>query len=252
MATNLIFIGGGSGSGTTLLSRLLSSPDCCASLGGNYLKLPSHPHAKPLVDAFLKANIRVWDKRLSFGQHEEGRRDWQVAMQSIVTSPAFAETSHYIFKRSFPFEGGKYTPDVWDLIDCWPDVKVLLIYRDPRAATYSKFRRGFDADIRKVAINTQDHLTWLDGQVRAIGPERFRFISYARLCVEPTNVLKPIADFCSIPFDQVNEVARREGMHADPDARWMRELSPQDSDWLNKFFDDRRLKQWEILESRCR
>ena len=42
----LIFIGGAEGSGTTVLLRLLSAPDGCVSLGGNFQKLPDHPRRR--------------------------------------------------------------------------------------------------------------------------------------------------------------------------------------------------------------
>jgi hypothetical protein len=248
-----IFIGGAEGSGTTVLLRLLSAPDGCASLGGNFQKLPNHPEAKQLADTFMAANSRVWDRKLSFDDHEKGRRDWRAAMDKIMASPAFAETTRFIFKRSFPFSNPReqFTPDMWEILTLIPDCKILLIYRDPKSATYSALRRQFDSDLRRLAVVCNEQLTWLAGQARAIGPERVRIISYERLCADPVSVVEPIADFCNIPFAQVNEAIRREGMHANPDARWTHELSPQDSNWLTQFFDDRRLRQWEILEASC-
>ena len=248
-----IFIGGAEGSGTTLLLRLLSSPKGCASLGGNYQKLPGHPDAKPLADAFIAANSRVWDRKLSFTEQESGRREWRAAMDHILVAPAFTEISHYLFKRSFPFASprDRFTPDLWDIMELWPDVKILVVYRDPRAATYSAFRRKFDTDLRRLAVVCSEQLTWLAGQVRAIGPERIRIISYARLCADPGAVLEPVADFCGIPFDQVTDALGGEEVDANADSRWSHELSGQDSHWLKRFFNGGRLRQWEILESGC-
>src|SRR5262249_423825 len=147
LTKRFIFIGGAEGSGTTLLLRLLSSPNCCASLGGNYQKLPDFPVAKQLAAEFVAANNLVWDRRLSFEERETGRRKWRLAMDHILAAPAFAGTSHYLFKRSFPFRlpHGSYSPDLWDVLELWPDVRILVVYRDPRAATYSAFRRRFDS-----------------------------------------------------------------------------------------------------------
>jgi Sulfotransferase family len=250
-ARKYIFIGGAEGSGTTLLLRLLSSPKGCASLGGNYQKLPAHPDAKPLADAFLAANGRVWDRKLSFAEQESSRRDWRAAMDHILAAPAFTETSHYLFKRSFPFASprDRFTPDLWDIVELWPDVRILVAYRDPRASTYSAFRRKFDADLRRLAVVASEQLTWLAGQVRAIGLERIRIIPYAQLCTDPEAVLEPVADFCGIPYDQVTEALRREKVDTNVDSRWSHELSEQNCNWLNRFFDGGRRRQWEILEA---
>src|SRR5208337_651581 len=164
----LIFIGGAEGSGTTVLLRLLSAPDGCASFGGNFQKLPDHPDAKPLANAFMAANSRVWDRKLSFEEHERGRRDWRAATDRILAASAFAETVRYIFKRSSPFAAPReqFTPDLWDIFALSPDCKIVLIYRDPRAATYSAFRRKFDSDLRRLAVVCNEQLTWLAGQAR--------------------------------------------------------------------------------------
>ncbi len=247
----LIFIGGAEGSGTTVLLRLLSAPDGCASFGGNFQKLPDHPDAQPLANAFMAANSRVWDRKLSFEEHERGRRDWRAAMDRILAAPAFAETARFVFKRSSSFAAPReqFTPDLWDILTLSSDCKIVLIYRDPRAATYSAFRRKFDSDLRRLAVVCNEQLTWLAGQARAIGPERVRIISYGRLCTNPAGVLKPVADFCTIPFDQVNEAIRHERMHANPDSLWMAELGRLDVDWLNTFFDGPRRRQWAILHA---
>ena len=247
----LIFIGGAEGSGTTVLLRLLSAPDGCVSLGGNFQKLPDHPDAKSLADSFMAANSRVWDRKLSFEEHEKGRRDWRTATDRILAASSYAETVHFVFKRSSPFATprDRYTPDLWDILDLFPDCRIVLIYRDPRAATCSALRRKFDTDIRRLAVVCNEQLTWLAGQVRAIGLERIRVISYTRLCANPEAALERIAYFCSIPFDQVIDAIRREDLRTNSDTRWMRELNPEDSSWLNQFFDHRRLRQWQILEA---
>jgi hypothetical protein len=247
-----IFIGGVEGSGTTLLLRLLSSPSGCASLGGNYVKLPDHPEARSLAEAFERTNRRVWNRKLSFQDQEDGYQQWRASMDRILASSAFKDTSHFLFKRSFPFAQPRdqYAPDLWDILGLWPDVRILVIYRDPRAATFSAFRGKFDSDLRRLAIVCSEQLTSLAAQVRAIGPRQVRIISYRQLCEDAPRVLRPVADFCAIPFDQVNTAVQAEPMDAATDTRWARELGAKDTAWLDRFFNDRRRRQWDILMAR--
>jgi Sulfotransferase family len=250
---NFVFIAGAEGSGTTLLLRFVSSPDCCAALGGNYLKLPDHPEASRLTNNFVSANARLWNRKLSWEEHENSRADWRAAMGAILAAPAFAETSTYVFKRSFPFAQprDRFTPDLWDVIDFWPGARILVIFRDPRASTYSAFRRKFDSDLRRLAVVCSEQLTWLTAQVRAIGLEHVLVISYSKLCAKPWAVLGPVANFCAIPRDKFNQAAHGQDMDGYADLRWRRELSRRDSEWLDQFFDERRRRQWDLLEPGC-
>jgi Sulfotransferase family len=250
-AKRLIFIGGAEGSGTTLLLRLLSVPDVCVSLGGNLLKVPAHPDAGPLAHAFEDANRRLWNRKLSRSDHERARRDWHAATEQILGSPAFLRQTHLIFKRSFPFAlpRDQYTPDIWDTLDLLSGTRIAIIYRDPCAATFSTLRRGFDSDLRRLAVACSEQLTWLAGQVRAIGPDLVRVISYRSLCDDPAAILAPLTEFCDIPFDPVRIAALTERMDVEADARYSRELDRPDVEWLEGFFDTRRRRQWDILAS---
>lgn len=244
-----IFIGGAEGSGTTLLLRLLSAPAGGAALGGNHFRLPPDPAARRLAAAFEAANRQLWDRKLSFEAHAEARRRWREAMAAILAAATFADTSRFFFKRSFPFATprDRYAPDLWDVADLWPDGRILTIYRDPRAATYSAFRRGFDTDLRRLAVTCCEQLTWLDAQVRALGRERVLTLSYAALCASPLPVLAPVAAFCGMAFGPLAAAVAAEPLAHEADDRWARELPPGEAAWLDEFFDCRRRRQWETL-----
>lgn len=247
--TSFNFIAGAEGSGTTVLLRLLSAPHGAVSLGGNYVKPPDHADARPLIEAFDVANRHLWDRKAPFAAHAYARERWHEARDSILRSPAFADISRLFFKRSFPFgrERDRYVPDLWDIYDLWPEAHLIVIYRDPRASSYSNLRRGFDTDLRRLAVACSEQLTWIAGQVAAIGRERVAVVSYTQLCTDPLGVLEPLADELALPFAEIEKAVAAEKMHTTTDERWARELPPEDVAWLNEFFDARRLRQWAIL-----
>jgi hypothetical protein len=249
-----IFIAGVEGSGTTLLLRILSAPPVCASLGGNYQKLPDHPDARPLVAAFDAANRRLWNRTLSVADHEQAHHDWRETMRRIEASQAFAGQTRLVFKRSFPFSSQRsasepdfrHTPDLWDALDLLPTSRVVTIYRNPCAATYSALRRGFDSDLRRMAVVCAEQLTWLAGQVRAIQREHVHRVSYQRLCETPDAVLPSLAEFCGLPGDVL--VPQDDGLDADTNLRYRTELPRSDAAWLEAYFSPRRKAQWAILD----
>ncbi|HTJ64759.1 MAG TPA: sulfotransferase [Alphaproteobacteria bacterium] len=248
-AKRLIFIAGAEGSGTTLLLRLLAGPATCVALGGNYRKIPVGAAAEALAAAFDVANQRAWDRTLSIADHEKALADWRRAADAIAASPYFADRSRLIYKRSYPFgtPRGRFSPVLADVADQFEDSRIVAIYRDPRAASYSALRRGFDTDIRRLAIVCAEQLTLLAAEVRALPPERVRVVDYGALLSQPEAVLGGLYAFCGIPADSLRTIVAREGIKAGTDMRFAKELLPSEAAWLNTFFDARRLKQWDNL-----
>jgi Sulfotransferase family len=242
-AKKFIFISGAEGSGTRLLRRILAAPSGCASHGHQIAKLPNHPDAGPLFLAFEAANERLWDLMLPPAAHERAGQDFSGAADAMMNSPAFADTTHFVFKRSSPFGGGdRHRPDLLDVVRL-PNSRMVIIYRDPCAATYSALRRGFDSDLGRLALRCAEHLTLLASQTRSIDPERLLVISYPRLCQSPETELPRLAQFCGLALEPDT---LPESLIRDADARYRKELAPADADWLEHFFEAR-ISQWGSL-----
>jgi hypothetical protein len=246
----LIFIGGAEGSGTSMLRRLLAAPERCASVGPDFVQLPDRPDALALFSAFVNVTERLWECTSSLDEHLEARYEWREAARELCWSPAFVGRTHLVVKRSFPFgvPHGRCCPDLWNVLDLFADARIVVLYREPCAAVYSTFRRGFDSDLRRLAVSCADHLTRLASQVRAIDPARVRIISYEALCEEPEATLEPLTAFCGIPFEPVLEAVCREQMTIGGDRRFASDLPQPDAAWLERFFDARRRRAWDVLE----
>jgi hypothetical protein len=246
-----IFIGGVQGSGTTLLLRILSRPDECVSLGGNYVKVPDGPEARRLAVDFEHINRRVWDRHADLEQANASRRDSVAIAAQILLSPAFSAQSYFLFKRSFPFltPRERYTPDLWDVVDCLPNARIVLIYREPCATVFSALRRGFDTDLRRIAVICGEQLTCLAAQAGAAGADRVCVVSYERLCREPARVVKSIGEFCGLSMAAIATAVSAEALNQRTDERYANELSTEQVTWLRRFFDGRRRAQWRLLEA---
>jgi hypothetical protein len=154
-----------------------------------------------------------------------------------------------VFKRSFPFgeDGGRRSPDLWQAVDLLKDTQILIIYRDPCASSYSALRRGFDTDLRRLALRCAEQLTWLAGQLQSLGPTVARVVDYTELCQAPDAILARLAAFCDLPAAALQAAAVSEGMAGDTNERYATELPAAQRDWLEAFFDARRRRQWETL-----
>lgn len=248
---NFIFIAGAEGSGTTLMSRLLSAPKACASLGGLYVKTPPSADARGLVKEFRSANSLAWDRKASFAENREGRRKWHFAWEKIVASTAFADITHFVFKRSFPFgtPRAQYVPYLWDVDDMVRNAHFIVMYRDPRAATNSTLRRGFGQELRRLAVSCSEHLTLLSAQAQTIPESRLRVVSYSSLCLRPVETIAPLLASYKLDHKAVYQAIERELPKPLVDDRYRRELDADEVAWLNEFFDKRRRKQWDFLKT---
>jgi hypothetical protein len=247
----LVFIAGAEGSGTTVLRTLLAAPSTCVAIGTKAGRRDERPDARALHADFDDVTVQLWDRNATLPRQVRAKDQWLALPDRVRSADAFAECTHLIFKRSFPFGSphGAGSPDLLDIVDAFPDLRIIVVYRDPCAATYSAYRRGFDTDLRRLAVMCADQLSRLAGQVRALDPATVRVVSYRALCDEPARTLESICAFCDIPFEPVREAAEREQLRSDTDQRYARELPPDDAAWLAGYFDGRRRRQWEdVLE----
>ncbi len=147
-----IFITGTTGSGTTMLSRVLSHHDTAVSLGGDHIKVPPtpsrrvstgffrHEHvevARLLLRRLHDASARMWDGHVSDEVYAKARGRVRDLIREIMDLEALRPMTHVFWKRTFPFIRGsdRHWPDLRDLEDVFPDARIVVIYRDPRAST---------------------------------------------------------------------------------------------------------------------
>ena len=247
-----IYICGAEGSGTTMLTKIVSAPAQCSSLGGNWFKLPAFPDAVRLAQEFEQADRQLSDQSRTFAEHGQAVARYRASLLLILQSPCFAAQTHLFFKRSFPYANSPYpypsTPDLCDTDDVVPNAHYIAIYREPRAACFSALRRGFDTNLRRLAISCSANLTWLAAQLHALDPSRTRVVSYEALCKEPARIISSLAQFCGLAPESLSDAAAVEKINPNTNQRFQSDLDPQTLSWLDRFFDARKRRQWALLE----
>jgi len=128
------------------------------------------------------------------------------------------------------------------------DVQFVVMVRDPRASAFSTLRRGFDQDLRKLAVLCSEQLSLLSAQAQTIPEHRLKVVSYSRLCLRPAETLAPFLTSFELDRDEVQQAIAHELPSPLVDDRYQRSLSADQVTWLDEFFDNRRCKQWEFLK----
>lgn len=244
-----VFLVGASGSGTTMLTRLLGAPEGCAALGGNHVSIPRQDReAYAITRRFRKANDRMWDRTAAAHVADRGRRDMLALIRRLLEMPGYRNLTHIVFKRSAPFHrGDRYRPDLGDLVEMFDDLRIVVVHRDPRASTASSYRRKFADNLRACAVITDEQLTYLSAQLETLEPSLYMSFSYERFCEAPVEWMGRIAEFCGLPRDVLEEAVRRERVDPRRNEGWLQRLGVEDRNFLERFFDERRGRQWARL-----
>lgn len=246
---HVIFIIGAEGSGTTMLKRILSHPKAVIGLKTNPAQIrKENETAHLLVQQIDKTIKQLWDRQASSQAYQQAKVDLPRFFDKLFGLDIYSQTSHIVFKKSTPFGlKGKHRPDLSDLVDLFPKLRIVVIYRDPKAATYSALRRGFTDDIKQAARSCEEHLTYLSSQLQTLEPSMYHIINYEKFCAQPRQLLDRLAEFCQLSADELWQAVEQEKVSTEKNKRWQQELGPTDIAFLNQFFDARRLSQWPLL-----
>ena len=103
-----VFLIGASGSGTTLLTRLMGAQKGCVALGGNHISIPrGEKAAYSIARKFKKANDRLWDRQATSEESLGGGHEMLALIDQLLEMDGYEDISHVVFKRSAPFHRGE-------------------------------------------------------------------------------------------------------------------------------------------------
>ena len=246
-----IFIIGASGSGTTMLTRILSEPKEVIGLGGNFDLFPKEQRrARVLGRIFREATKKLWDRKTDYKTRDSAKQTLFYIINDLFNLDIFNRTTHLLHKRSAPFlPGDRYRPDLSDLFDIFESPKIIVIYRDPKESTYSSLRRGFSKNLRESAVICEDQLTYINAQIATLDKKTYRIETYENFCTYPVETAVKLAEFCELPLEEIKQATINENVTPSKMGRWRTLLSAEDIHFLDYFFDDRRQSQWPFLSN---
>lgn len=249
-----VFVVGVSGSGTTMTTRLLGAPTTSAALGGNHVRVPGDdPAALDVCRRFNDASARLWDRLSDAPTADDAGRQMRSLAAELLRLPACRDVRHLVYKRSFPFfSGDRHRPDLRDVFALFADARLVVVYRDPRAATASSLRRGFGPNLRACAVVIEDQLTYVAAQLATLDPASYLLTGYEAFCADPAGGARRLARFCGMDEAELLRAAQAERVEAGRNDRWSVELSAADRRFLDGFFDAARCRQWSPLTAASR
>ena len=238
----LVFIVGSEGSGNHMLRCILRAPKCVVRVS------KEDHYARELMKRLHPVEMLAWDRYAEFQIKALALRQMRVIIDQLMAIPDYRSFTHFLSGRSAPLHfGDRLRPVLSDLLETFPDVKIIVPYRDPRASTASSARRGFNEHLTRSAVIAEEQLTYLSAQLSTFPESAYMVISYEDFCDRFEFYTEKLADFLGLDAQELTDAARKEDVRPGRNERWKEELDPASIEFLNKFFDDRRRQQWPLL-----
>jgi len=250
----LLFVSGASGSGTTLMSEILAESEKVMAVAGKHrtLSRAQDESAFRLAKQVNRTTRDLWDREADVQTYLAAKNQLPGMVDELLKFDQYAETTHVIIKRSAPFyKGDRYRPDMLDMLELFPNLRILIVYRDPRAATYSCQRRGFALNLRNMAVICEEQLTFLSAQLETIDPALYKVVQYEKWMQHGAAVTGEIAEFAGIPKQTLVAAVQGSRLDGSKNNQWRVGLSDEDAHFLDEFFNEQRRRRWAFLEKAC-
>ncbi|MBK8139375.1 MAG: sulfotransferase [Chloroflexi bacterium] len=250
----LLFVSGASGSGTTLMAEILTASENVMAVAGKHrtLSRAQDEDAFRLAKRVNRTTRELWDRQADVQTYMAAKNRLPGMIDELLQFKQHAGTTHVMIKRSAPFDkGDRYRPDMMDMLELFPNLRILIIYRDPRAATYSCQRRGFALNLRNMAIICEEQLTYLSAQLETIDPALYKVVQYEKWMQQGVTITEEIAEFAGIPKQALVEAVKGNRLDGGKNNQWRAGLTDEDAHFLDEFFSAQRRRRWAFLEKAC-
>lgn len=236
----MIHVTGASCSGSSVMATILSNIPTMAGIGEDH---PGIDHY--MKEKFIEANILTWDRLASFRDHGYHMSRLVKTLGGMSGLDMLAEYTHFVFKRS-AMVGDKYRLDMNDILETFPNSKVLIMYRDPKAATWSSLKNKTGENLRHCAVMQADQLTVMNSQIRTNPRKRILVVSYEGFCKSPKNMASVISGFCETETSLFMDSLLKTDIRKSSQNQWREEANNEETDQLDQFFRTRN-SQWREL-----
>jgi hypothetical protein len=171
-------------------------------------------------------------------------------IQSILKECVSIGITHLFESASFPYGQPRNTlrrPDILFLAETlqgWVDLRMLVLYRNPIAASYSGFRRGFTENLLLQAKIIEDNLIFLNAQLGQCPKDIYKTLTFESFLANPRVYVEPLASWWQLDKQELGV-----GLEALRTPTSMDDIPKPDRDILETFFTLTRKQQWPLLYS---
>lgn len=124
------------------------------------------------------------------------------------------------------------------------DLKILVIYRDPIAATYSALSRNFTNSVVEQSRIVEDNLLYIQNQLLRLDRDFYYTLQYEDFIENPQKYAVPLANYLELPLEDIQIGLKK--VRKNPE-KWRTGLKEDEIEYLVNFFDESRKSLWPIF-----
>lgn len=150
--------------------------------------------------------------------------------------------------NSFPSGMNRDLARQWDIVEMvkllkpFADIKILALYRDPVATTFS--HEMWDGGLTNHAKLIAEFLEYLNKKLLRLNPAGVRSIHYEDLVDHQDQLTEPLSRYLDIDPESIR-IGFQQVRKSKKD--WRTQMSLADRDWMTRFFDKERLALWPVF-----
>ncbi|MGD1860557.1 MAG: hypothetical protein ACFB0E_11375 [Leptolyngbyaceae cyanobacterium] len=191
-----------------------------------------------------------WDYE-KFKKHEGlfsfiGQKDLKDKLKNIFQKYEANQVKNLFEHTSFPYEQPRESlrrPDIINFEELTKDtidVKYLVLYRNPIAATYSAIRRKFTDNVYYQARIAESNYIYIERQFSQVPDNKYRVVHFEEFLENPEHYGKKLSEWWELEHEVV-EV----GLKNLRKPSGMSKIPGDSRKFLENFFSEARLNQWQ-------
>ena len=187
----------------------------------------------------------IWNPTL----HAVPRSDYDHVKSRVrqeIQALTSAGCTHFLATHTFPY-GHPYpkTPDGGNIpnlvelhgfMDDISDIKLLVMYRDPVAVTWSAIRRGFTKDLMLQAKIVERNFIYIVEQLKSCPKDNYKIMRYEDFFTK--------YDSCIDTVSNLWQLDKNAFVH---DIKSPADVPAKEQKILEEFFTEERVEQWKFL-----
>ena len=192
----------------------------------------------------------LWYSQALTPQHRQ-----MIRMRIVELMQHGVKLAHNTGCRQFVLEDNSFPSGInrdlrwqWDIVEIvellspYADIKILALYRDPIAMTFS--HEEWDGGPRNHASLVASYLEHLNGKLMELGPGIVKAVNYEDLIERQETLAAPLAEYLDIDAGHIQtgfRQVRKSGKS------WQTQMPPENRRWMTEFFNRKRRSLWPVF-----
>jgi len=203
----------------------------------------------PVIETALKSSNQAKGRKAQvFTRWPPIRQLFELMQHGVELAHNTGSRQFVVEDNSFPSHMNRDPARQWDIVEMvdllspYADIKILALYRDPIATTFS--HAEWDGGMKNHARLVATFLEYLNKKLLQLEPAIVKSLRYEDLVDNHDQLAMPLSDYLGLDVESI-----KTGFLQVHKSRkdWRLQMSLANRNWITHFFDNERLASWPLF-----